>query len=94
MIILPAIDIIDGKPVRLYQGDYDKKEQYEAYEEYYDKILGDILNDMVYVIKDTKDLYSVKYKEEKFNTKILISGLFLMSTFMLFLLKYQDLLIQ
>lgn len=26
MIILPAIDIIDGKPVRLYQGDYDKKE--------------------------------------------------------------------
>ncbi|AGX44096.1 1-(5-phosphoribosyl)-5-[(5-phosphoribosylamino)methylideneamino]imidazole-4-carboxamide isomerase [Clostridium saccharobutylicum] len=26
MIILPAIDIMDGKPVRLYQGDYDKKE--------------------------------------------------------------------
>ncbi|NLM07031.1 MAG: 1-(5-phosphoribosyl)-5-[(5-phosphoribosylamino)methylideneamino]imidazole-4-carboxamide isomerase [Tissierellia bacterium] len=26
MIILPAIDIIDGKPVRLYQGDFDKKE--------------------------------------------------------------------
>ena len=26
MIILPAIDIISGKPVRLYQGDYDKKE--------------------------------------------------------------------
>ena len=26
MIILPAIDIIDGKPVRLYQGEYDKKE--------------------------------------------------------------------
>lgn len=26
MIILPAIDIIDGKPVRLYQGDYYKKE--------------------------------------------------------------------
>lgn len=26
MIILPAIDIIDGKPVRLYQGDYSKKE--------------------------------------------------------------------
>lgn len=26
MIILPAIDIIDGKPVRLYQGDYAKKE--------------------------------------------------------------------
>ena len=26
MIILPAIDIIDGKPVRLYQGDYNKKE--------------------------------------------------------------------
>ncbi|MEG0329222.1 MAG: 1-(5-phosphoribosyl)-5-[(5-phosphoribosylamino)methylideneamino]imidazole-4-carboxamide isomerase [Longicatena sp.] len=26
MIILPAIDIIDGKPVRLYQGDYDKVE--------------------------------------------------------------------
>ena len=26
MIILPAIDIIDGKPVRLSQGDYDKKE--------------------------------------------------------------------
>lgn len=26
MIILPAIDIIDEKPVRLYQGDYDKKE--------------------------------------------------------------------
>lgn len=26
MIILPAIDIIDGQPVRLYQGDYDKKE--------------------------------------------------------------------
>lgn len=26
MIILPAIDIIDGKPVRLYQGDYGKKE--------------------------------------------------------------------
>ncbi len=26
MIILPAIDIIDGKPVRLYQGDYDRKE--------------------------------------------------------------------
>ena len=25
MIILPAIDIIDGKPVRLYQGDYGKK---------------------------------------------------------------------
>lgn len=27
MIILPAIDIIEGKPVRLYQGDYDKKEE-------------------------------------------------------------------
>ncbi|AJG98066.1 1-(5-phosphoribosyl)-5-((5-phosphoribosylamino)methylideneamino)imidazole-4-carboxamide isomerase [Clostridium beijerinckii] len=26
MIILPAVDIIDGKPVRLYQGDYNKKE--------------------------------------------------------------------
>ena len=26
MIILPAIDIIGGKPVRLYQGDYEKKE--------------------------------------------------------------------
>lgn len=26
MIILPAIDIIGGKPVRLYQGDYDKQE--------------------------------------------------------------------
>ena len=26
MIILPAIDIIDQAPVRLYQGDYDKKE--------------------------------------------------------------------
>lgn len=26
MIILPAIDIIDQKPVRLYQGDYGKKE--------------------------------------------------------------------
>lgn len=26
MIILPAIDIIYGKPVRLYQGDYSKKE--------------------------------------------------------------------
>lgn len=26
MIILPAIDIIQGKPVRLYQGDYDQKE--------------------------------------------------------------------
>ncbi|MDO4465787.1 MAG: 1-(5-phosphoribosyl)-5-[(5-phosphoribosylamino)methylideneamino]imidazole-4-carboxamide isomerase [Bacillota bacterium] len=26
MIIIPAIDIIDGKPVRLYQGDYGKKE--------------------------------------------------------------------
>lgn len=26
MMILPAIDIIDGKPVRLYQGDYAKKE--------------------------------------------------------------------
>lgn len=26
MIIIPAIDIIDGKPVRLYQGDYEKKE--------------------------------------------------------------------
>lgn len=26
MIIIPAIDLIDGRPVRLYQGDYDKKE--------------------------------------------------------------------
>lgn len=26
MIIIPAIDIIEGKAVRLYQGDYDKKE--------------------------------------------------------------------
>ena len=26
MIILPAIDIIDQAPVRLYQGDYGKKE--------------------------------------------------------------------
>ncbi len=26
MIILPAIDIIGGQPVRLYQGDYDQKE--------------------------------------------------------------------
>ncbi|ASW43792.1 1-(5-phosphoribosyl)-5-[(5-phosphoribosylamino)methylideneamino]imidazole-4-carboxamide isomerase [Clostridium isatidis] len=25
MIVIPAIDIIDGKPVRLYQGDYNKK---------------------------------------------------------------------
>lgn len=27
MIILPAIDIIEQKPVRLYQGDYNKQEQ-------------------------------------------------------------------
>ena len=26
MIIIPAIDIIDGMPVRLYKGDYGKKE--------------------------------------------------------------------
>ena len=26
MIIIPAIDIIDGQPVRLYQGDYNQKE--------------------------------------------------------------------
>lgn len=26
MIILPAIDILDGKPVRMYQGDYNKAE--------------------------------------------------------------------
>ena len=26
MIIIPAIDIIDGEPVRLYQGDYSRKE--------------------------------------------------------------------
>lgn len=26
MIILPAIDLLDGKPVRLYQGDYKRKE--------------------------------------------------------------------
>lgn len=26
MIIIPAIDIVDGKAVRLYQGNYDKKE--------------------------------------------------------------------
>lgn len=26
MIVLPAIDMIDGKPVRLFQGDYGKKE--------------------------------------------------------------------
>lgn len=26
MIIIPAIDILDGKPVRLYKGDYNKKE--------------------------------------------------------------------
>ena len=25
MIIIPAIDIIDGMPVRLYKGDYGKK---------------------------------------------------------------------
>ena len=28
MIIFPAIDIIDGKAVRLYRGDYDKKTEY------------------------------------------------------------------
>ena len=27
MILLPAIDIIDGRPVRLYQGDYTRAEQ-------------------------------------------------------------------
>ena len=26
MIILPAMDLLDGKPVRLYQGDYKRKE--------------------------------------------------------------------
>ena len=26
MIIIPAIDIIEQKPVRLYQGNYEKKE--------------------------------------------------------------------
>ena len=26
MIILPAIDILDQQPVRLYQGDYEQKE--------------------------------------------------------------------
>ena len=26
MIILPAIDILNGQAVRLYQGDYNKKE--------------------------------------------------------------------
>ena len=26
MILLPAIDMIAGEPVRLYQGDYTKKE--------------------------------------------------------------------
>ena len=28
MLIFPAIDIIDGKAVRLYQGDYDRKTVY------------------------------------------------------------------
>lgn len=27
MIVIPAIDLLDGKPVRLYQGDYNKDEQ-------------------------------------------------------------------
>lgn len=30
MIIIPAIDIIDGKAVRLYQGDYNKKDNMKA----------------------------------------------------------------
>lgn len=30
MIIIPAIDIIDGKAVRLTQGDYDQKKEYSA----------------------------------------------------------------
>ena len=29
MIILPAVDIIDGSAVRLYQGDYGKKKVYD-----------------------------------------------------------------
>ena len=33
MIILPAMDLLDGKPVRLYQGDYKRKESvgYDAF---------------------------------------------------------------
>ena len=30
MIIIPAIDIIDGKAVRLYQGDYNKQDNMKA----------------------------------------------------------------
>lgn len=36
----------------------------------------------------------LKYREKKFITEILIWGLFLMSTFILFLWKYQDLMTQ
>ena len=28
-MIIPAIDLIDGRVVRLYQGDYEQKTQYE-----------------------------------------------------------------
>jgi len=28
-MIIPAIDLIDGHVVRLYQGDYEQKTQYE-----------------------------------------------------------------
>jgi len=30
MLVIPAIDLIQGRCVRLYQGDYDKKTLYEA----------------------------------------------------------------
>ena len=30
MVIIPAIDIIDGKAVRLYQGDYNKKDNMQG----------------------------------------------------------------
>lgn len=51
------------------------------------------------LLKNGRNMYwrrgsdELKHREEKFVTEILIWGLFLMSTFTLFLWKYQDLLI-
>ena len=47
------------------QDDYDKAEKYEEYQNYYDEKLNKIVNDLAFVLEDSKNSYTIKYKEDK-----------------------------
>ncbi|MCQ2748464.1 MAG: hypothetical protein MJ246_00155 [Clostridia bacterium] len=52
------------------QDDYDKKEKYEIYDDYYRSQLEDLTNELYYVLTDDKNAFSIKFKEDRFQGEL------------------------